>query len=237
MLTVPRELCITTLYYISNAITKQRNFQDLAMSVFNKKTLEKINASTPKPNEEYVVMLVDDKESNIAVMAAILRPYFNLLEANDGREAIRLVEEMERPETLACIVSDHRMPKMTGVELFEQIVSKLPHTNRILVTGYLDIDAIIDAINKGRVNKFIAKPFEASDFLLTVRIAVASFEGRRRLEEYYVELERMQKGPSEKAQAILAKIEEANEEIAMLDAELKDIRLKSLGEATSLRQP
>ncbi|WP_342119264.1 response regulator [Pseudoduganella sp. OTU4001] len=121
-------------------------------------------------------MIVDDKSANLSVMAAILRPHFRVLEANDGQEALTMLQTMDDAQEVACIVSDHRMPRMTGVELFEQLQPLLPNAVRIIVTGYIDVDAVVDAINKAEVYKFIVKPFDAREFLAMVQRAVDKFD-------------------------------------------------------------
>lgn len=87
-----------------------------------------------------------------------------------------MLRGMDDAQQVACIVSDHRMPRMTGVELFEQLQPLLPNAVRIIVTGYIDVDAVVDAINKAEVYKFIVKPFDAGEFLAMVRRAVDKFD-------------------------------------------------------------
>lgn len=67
------------------------------------------------------VMIVDDESGNLAAMSAILGPHFHLLQAQDGQEAIHLIDELPDADSLACIVSDQRVPRLTGVELFERL--------------------------------------------------------------------------------------------------------------------
>ncbi|HEY0061284.1 MAG TPA: response regulator [Telluria sp.] len=146
------------------------------MANFKTSNLAAIGSQHALPATRPSVMIVDDMDANVSVMATILRPHFHVIEAGDGPEAMALADAIRAPQTLACIISDHRMPRMSGVQLFERMQRLLPDTRRILVTGYLDIDAIIDAINKGKIYHFIAKPFDAPEFLLTVQCAVASFQ-------------------------------------------------------------
>lgn len=198
------------------------------MAIFKKEILAQIERDAELPAERHTVMIVDDKDANVSVMAAILRPYFHLVEARDGQEALKLIEAMDAPHTLACVISDHRMPKMTGVELFERCVSLLPHTRRILVTGFMDLDAIVDSINKGAVYKFVAKPFDAADFLLTVRCAVASFDSRRCLADYHLELERLQPQGDSRLAALHACVSRADAELAALASQLDAMRNNGL---------
>jgi response regulator RpfG family c-di-GMP phosphodiesterase len=199
------------------------------MAIFKKENLDPIDDKTATPASRHTVMIVDDKEANVAVMAAILRPYFRLVEVHAGQEALKLIETMPASEALACIVSDHRMPHMTGVELCERAAQLRPQTKRIMVTGFMDLDAIVDSINKAEVYRFIAKPFDAADFLLTVRCAVAAFERQERLAQYHAELESAVPAPSERAVQALALATAAQEELAALDVQLRELRARTAG--------
>ncbi|HXA47438.1 MAG TPA: response regulator [Burkholderiaceae bacterium] len=151
------------------------------MAIFKKETLAQLNQAQASTARQYNVLVVDDKDSNLSVMSAILRNDYHVLEARDGQEALALIESLEDPESLACIVSDYRMPRLNGVELFEKAQLIAPKTSRIIVTGFIDIDAIVDSINRGGICKFIVKPFEASDLLDAVRSAVQSYESYQQL--------------------------------------------------------
>lgn len=144
--------------------------------MFSPEKLTQIEALESAASASHTVMIVDDKSANLSVMAAILRPYYRVLEANDGQEALTMLRNLEDRGAVACIISDHRMPRMTGVELFEQLQPLLPAAVRVIVTGYIDVDAVVDAINKAEVFKFIVKPFDAKEFLATVKLAVDKYD-------------------------------------------------------------
>ncbi|MES3024034.1 MAG: response regulator [Pseudomonadota bacterium] len=158
------------------------------MGLFSKQKLDEIEARSVPRAALQTVLIVDDEAANRAVMATILRPHYQLLEAADGMEALELVEALDPAVSLACIVSDQRMPNLTGVELFQRVQSIMPLTVRIIVTGYVDVDSIVDSINKAEIYKFIVKPFDAYDFLLTVRRGVESYQMQRQLSEYHQSL-------------------------------------------------
>jgi response regulator RpfG family c-di-GMP phosphodiesterase len=126
-------------------------------------------------------LIVDDKESNLSVMSGILKVDYHVLEARDGLEALALIENMEDRASLACIISDYRMPRLNGVELLERAQLLVPDALRIIVTGFIDIDAIIDSINRGGIYKLIVKPFEVNDFLTAAQGAVKKFDAQRDL--------------------------------------------------------
>ncbi len=149
------------------------------MAIFNKQALESITKKEMSNAAVHSVMIVDDKAANLSVMAAILRPHYHLLEARNAQEALALIEEYPDRESLACILSDYRMPVMTGVDFLERVKQLLPLTSRVIVTGYIDVDAIIDSINKAEIHRFIVKPFDAADFLAAIESAVKTYEKLR----------------------------------------------------------
>ncbi|HEY5801317.1 MAG TPA: diguanylate cyclase [Burkholderiaceae bacterium] len=158
------------------------------MALFSKKKLDELVARELSNEPRQTVLIVDDEEANRNVMANILGPYFNLLQATDGQDALRVIDGLGPSAQLACIVSDQRMPNLTGIELFQRVQKLLPLTVRIIVTGYVDVDSIVDSINNAEIYKFIVKPFDVNDFLLTVRRGVESYELHRQLSEYHRDL-------------------------------------------------
>lgn len=109
-----------------------------------------------KPN----VLYVDDEVGNLSAFKATYRRMYNIHLAESAKEGIACLEN----NPIEIILTDQRMPEMTGVEFLESIIEKYPEPIRILVTGYTDIDAVIDAINKGQVYKYVTKPWN-TDYL------------------------------------------------------------------------
>ncbi len=97
-----------------------------------------------------------------------LRKEYDVILSQDGFSAIQVLNEQE----IAVIIADQRMPKMNGVTLLEKAMEIQPDTARILVTGYSDIQAVIDAINEGNVYYYIHKPWEPEDVRLIIRQAI-----------------------------------------------------------------
>ncbi|MBC3920534.1 response regulator [Undibacterium sp. CY18W] len=146
------------------------------MAVFSTKNLAQLQAGLDSALPRYSVLIVDDKESNLSVMASVLRDHFHVLEARDGLEAVGIINSIGTADKLACIVSDYRMPRMGGVELFIEAKRLVPLTSRIMVSGYIDVDAVIDSINLGGICKFIVKPYDSQQLLDAVNFAVQQFE-------------------------------------------------------------
>jgi response regulator RpfG family c-di-GMP phosphodiesterase len=111
------------------------------------------------------ILYVDDEVDNLIVFQATFDEHFNVVTANGGREALDLLASRAFP----AVVADHRMPRMTGAELFEIMRQKFPHTKRIMLTGYADSKAMLSAINQGQVFYFVKKPWE-QDALFSILV-------------------------------------------------------------------
>jgi two-component system sensor histidine kinase/response regulator len=111
------------------------------------------------------LLYVDDEPDNIVVFEAAFEDDYRIWSATSGRQALEVLEKTPIP----VVVSDQRMPAMTGVELFSIMRRKYPHIQRIILTGYTDPEGMIDAINQGQVFHFVKKPWERP-FLLSVLI-------------------------------------------------------------------
>lgn len=116
-----------------------------------------VKKETPqKPN----IIYIDDERSNLTAFKASFRRHYNIFIADNVKDAKEILDENE----IEIILTDQRMPDMTGVEFLQAIIPEHPEPIRILVTGYSDIQSVIDAINKGQVYKYISKPWN-NDYL------------------------------------------------------------------------
>jgi len=115
------------------------------------------------PEKKIKILYVDDEENNLQAFKATFRRDYKIflaISASDAREILKV-------EDIDLIITDQRMPEETGVEFLESIIPLYPSPIRILLTGYTDIQAVIDAINKGQVYHYLTKPWE-EDYLRTV---------------------------------------------------------------------
>jgi response regulator RpfG family c-di-GMP phosphodiesterase len=97
-------------------------------------------------------------------------------------------EEVLAKQEIHIIVSDQRMPKMTGIEFFESILDKYPEPIRMLLTGYADINAVIDAINKGQVYKYFSKPWNDDELKQNIDKAYEVYSLRKENKELTAKL-------------------------------------------------
>jgi len=125
------------------------------------------------------VLYIDDEPNNITSFRAAFRRVFTIFTAESAEEGRTILEK----EQIHVILSDQRMPKMTGIEFFQSILETYPGPIRILITGYTDINAVIDAINVGQVYKYLSKPWNESDVKNCIEKAFEVIELRRKNKE------------------------------------------------------
>jgi signal transduction histidine kinase len=115
--------------------------------------------------EKIKVLYVDDEPNNLFGFKASFRHHVDMLVAQNNAEAL---EHLKKNPDIRIIFSDQRMPDKTGVEFFEEIRPEFPKPIRILVTGYTDVEAVIDAINLGNVFRYVKKPWTEEDILTAI---------------------------------------------------------------------
>ncbi|ARU32199.1 two-component system response regulator [Sulfuriferula sp. AH1] len=129
------------------------------------------------------LLFVDDESNILASLKRLFRPFgYRILTAESGAQGLEILAR----EAVDLVISDMRMPEMNGAQFLEKVREGWPETVRILLTGYAEIGATIDAINKGQIYRYIAKPWEDSEIVLAVRQALelkALAQEKRRLED------------------------------------------------------
>lgn len=125
------------------------------------------------------VLYVDDEVHNLNSFKAGFRRKFNIFTAESAVEGRKVLET----ELIHVIITDQRMPVTTGIEFLESIIPEFPDPIRILLTGYADINAVIDAINKGQVYKYIQKPWMDEDLRINIEKAYEIYALRKENKE------------------------------------------------------
>lgn len=117
------------------------------------------------------VLIVDDEEDNLDLLYRTLRHDFNILKTTSPLKALDILKE----NPIDLIITDHKMSEMDGVEFLKKSYDLYPSCVRLLVTAYSDSKILIDAINYGKVYRYIKKPWEPSELLMTVKAAAEYF--------------------------------------------------------------
>jgi CheY-like chemotaxis protein len=118
--------------------------------------------------EENTILYVDDESANLQLFRSAFSEQYVVLTASSGPEALRLLQE----NPVRVVFVDQRMPGMSGIQLLEAVAQSHPDTIRVLVTGYSDIDVVIEAINRGAVYRYISKPWDVDEVAATIRDAL-----------------------------------------------------------------
>src|SRR6185503_2360724 len=106
----------------------------------------------------------------------LFREHYQVLTAESGAEALKLLEQHD----VALLITDQRMPVMTGIELLKKTASLRPRMVRMILTGYTDIEALVEAINCGQVYRYVTKPWNNDELRLTVKRAMEHFETNKK---------------------------------------------------------
>ncbi|MEB3196670.1 MAG: HD domain-containing phosphohydrolase [Candidatus Sericytochromatia bacterium] len=135
-------------------------------------------------SKKYAILVVDDEPDNLLLLERVLRREYNVFSANSGAEALEFLEGMD----VDMIISDQRMPQMTGAELLGAAYLRDPDQVRILLTAYSDVKDIIAAINAGHIYQYLSKPWDPDELKLVVKRSLESYQltldNRRMLAEY-----------------------------------------------------
>ncbi len=127
---------------------------------------------------KHTLLLVDDEPSILKALKRLFRRYgYQILTADGGPRALDLLEKVDSPVSL--IISDQRMPGMNGAAFLERSIAFAPDTVRFLLTGYSDMDAVVDAVNKGKIDRYLSKPWNDSEMLLLVQENLKQIELKR----------------------------------------------------------
>jgi thioredoxin reductase (NADPH) len=129
-----------------------------------------------------IILAVDDEAEVLRSIARDLRGKYGqdyrILRAEGGEAALEAVLELqERGDPLALVVSDQRMPKLTGVQLLERVADAFPATRRVLLTAYADTDAAINAINRSQVHYYLLKPWDDASLFPVLDDLLAEWQG------------------------------------------------------------
>ncbi len=118
------------------------------------------------------LLIVDDEKDILRTLTLTFEEDYEVFTARSGIEALGVLERQD----IALIIADQRMPEMTGVELLQKAITIKPQAIRIILTGYTDTEALIQAINKGHIYQYITKPWDRQELKILIRRALDSYD-------------------------------------------------------------
>lgn len=119
------------------------------------------------------MLVVDDEPDNLDLLYRTFRRDFRVFKADSGMNAL---EVLRKEGEVAVIISDQRMPEMKGTEFLSQTVPQFPDTVRIILTGFTDVEDLVEAINSGQVYKYITKPWDPNELKGVVEHAAETYD-------------------------------------------------------------
>ena len=155
------------------------------------------------------ILIVDDEKNNLTVLRNFLEPGYKVYEAQTGADALEIAKKSE----LDVVIADQRMPQMTGVELLEELRHFKPDVAGIVLTGFTDPPALISAINRARVFRFLKKPWQPDDILEAVRQASEHVYQTRAIQRLVTLLARR----TEELDASLAQVRNAQRQLLHME--------------------
>ena len=120
------------------------------------------------------ILYVDDEQDNLTVFNSAFRRDYEVHLALSGKEGFEILKK----HPIQLIITDQRMPEMTGIQFLEKIIPEYPDCIRMILTGFSDIEAIIQAINTGRVYRYITKPWSKQELKINIDKALETFSLR-----------------------------------------------------------
>ena len=137
------------------------------MDELEKKYIELKKSATKETG--VTLLFVDDEQNILSSLKRLFRPIgYRILLANNGQDGLDVLKK----EKIDLVISDMRMPQMDGAEFLSKVKKHWPDTIRILLTGYADISATVEAINSGQIFKYVSKPWNDNDLLLSVKLGL-----------------------------------------------------------------
>ena len=122
----------------------------------------------PTPAQPSILIVEDDPMVLVTLKVTLEKEGFQVTTSSEPRKALKLVDEGD----FAVIISDYRMPEMTGLEFLVECRRRRPHSSRILLTAVVNLTTVVEAINRGEIYRFIGKPWLREELIATVRDAV-----------------------------------------------------------------
>jgi len=175
--------------------------------------------------ETYNILYVDDEENNLNSFRAALRRDYNVFTALSGEEGMEILSKND----IHVVVTDQRMPHMTGVQFLQRIPGDQDNI-RIILTGFTDMESIIEAINTGKIYRYIKKPWDKDELKITIDNAIETVILRRNNKQLIYELQVNNEQLEVKVQQRTREIERQKEIIEMAKAQSDSLLLNILPE-------
>src|SRR6516164_8900258 len=173
------------------------------------------------PNQKCSLLVVDDEPHILFTLSALLVQEFEVLTAPSAEAAKALLAG----RSVDMVLSDQRMPGMSGVQLLEWVREHSPKTIRLLMTGFAELEDAVDAINRGKVYRYLFKPWRGDELLMILREACRTLRVERQNEELVDQLRHLTQELEQRVQERTQELQEANRELQQKNLMLEKLAL------------
>jgi len=171
-------------------------------------------------NDKDNILYIDDEIENLSGFKYVFKKYYNIFTASTAKEGVKLL----RNNKIKVLISDQRMPKMTGVQLLELAATEFPKVYRIILTAYTDVQDIILAINKGKIYQFIRKPWDKDEVKIIIDNAIKSYNLKEENENLFEKLKLANLKLEKANKSLEEKVIERTKELNIKNKELEKHR-------------
>lgn len=184
-----------------------------------------MNAENLNKKRQKILIIDDEVEITKSLLRQFKRTY-TVFSATSAVDALKILES----EDIQVIVSDQRMPGMTGIEFFSKIRSNFPDIIKLILTGYTDLEAVVSAINEGQVFRYISKPWNPDELDWTIKEAFEKYELQATNKQLIIDLRESNLNLEEKVKQRTQKLAEINESLnkTLIEVEKKERILNSI---------
>ncbi len=158
------------------------------------------------------ILYVDDEPDNLTVFKSNFRRFYKVHTATSAQEGLEILHQHD----IHVIITDQRMPGTTGVEFLESIIPQYPDSIRMILTGFSDVEAIIQAINQGQVYRYITKPWDREELKMTIDKALESYHLRKENKNLIASLQEANQNLEKKVEERTVEVHRQKKEIETL---------------------
>ena len=160
-------------------------------------------------DRRYTILYIDDEKNNLTIFKSAFYTTYRVITTTSSLEGLKILQDNE----VDLVISDHRMPEMSGIEFLEKAYQQYPQIPRLVITAYADVELIIDAINRCGIYQYILKPWDPRELLLTIENALQKYELQKQNKNLIAELKTSNEQLEQKIEERTRDLEKTNREL------------------------